>query len=158
MKKFLTLLLSVVFISADIFAVTDAVWCAVTDTGERVKLESIDCLIAVDGADRFALLLKSGTPVENVRYISFEQMLLTSLTTVGDDGDALLGSVVGGELTVTALRPIVRLDILSAEGRVIMSRKVSGASSLTIDVTSLLPGCYVLSTGTSSIKFIKTQN
>lgn len=136
----------------------EAVWQAVTDRGEVIALEAVDYLVADDGADNFSIVLADGGAVEGVKSLGFEMLVATGLpvdvaldkaTVLFEDGGA------GGSVTVTGVAPLGTVSVLSLDGRVIVSSDAKGRDKVTVDVSALSPGYYLLSAGSTVIKFYK---
>lgn len=137
---------------------SEAVWQAVTDRGEVIALEAVDYLVADDGADNFSIVLTDGGAVEGVKSLGFEMLVATGLpvgvaldkaTVLFEDGGA------GGSVTVTGVAPLGTVSVLSLDGRVIVSSDAKGRDKVTVDVSALSPGYYLLSAGSTVIKFYK---
>lgn len=136
----------------------DMIWCAVTDRAESIELSRINCLVAADGEDIFSVLLDDGSTVDDVKSLSFERLVPTSISPVliGNNPDILFDTDgVTRSVTVTGLAPLDRIAVMSLDGRSLICRDNDGALSVTLDVSGLSSGYYILSVGTTVTKFYK---
>lgn len=156
MKQLFTLVLT---FSLAVFARSaDKIWCAVTDRAENIELSRINCLVAADGSDSFSVLLNDGSAVDNVKSLSFERLVPTSILPnlpgykpeILFDADGVIRSV-----TVSGDASRGRIAVLSLDGRTLIHHGGDCSGSVTLDVSSLSSGYYILSVGTTATKFYK---
>lgn len=150
-----SLLLSLIVLSAfSAGAVDTGVWYAVTDRGESMKMESVDYLFAADGADVFSVVLKDGSAVEAVKELSFRLDQSSGISAVTVPGKVTVLEAENS-VTVTSASGLGRVDIISADGRVVTGADAGGRTSVTLDVSAVATGYYILSAGKSAVKFYK---
>lgn len=128
-------------------------WSMKTDTGESVLLSEIDYLLAADDSRQFSIILKNGATIDNVNEATFSEA--TSIYQIkADDGLSLFPNPVRATLNISGCQQGSTVAVLSLDGQLLIST-VASAHSLTIDVSNLPQGTYLLKTDHSVVKFIK---
>ncbi|MBE6306345.1 MAG: T9SS type A sorting domain-containing protein [Bacteroidaceae bacterium] len=151
MKKVLLFLVAGFFM----FTATaeERVWSLQTEEGQNVMLADVDYLLAADDMRVFSIILKNGATVDNLRKVTVSDV--TSVTTIeADNGLSLFPNPVRETLTLSGYRAGSEVAILSLDGKIIKQQQAEG-ESMTISVTDLASGCYLLKTENSVVKFIK---
>ena len=90
---------------------------------------------------------------DGVKKVVFSQTSYISNTPQPTDV-RLLSRSVQGQLSLTGLVPGATVQVFAVDGTCLVSQAAAG-ETLILDVTSLTPGCYLLKTGHSVIKFVK---
>ena len=129
------------------------VWVLLTDTQVNVPIDEVDYLLAADDDNLFAVVMKSGEMYDGVKKVVFSQTSYISNTPQPTDV-RLLSRSVQGQLSLTGLVPGATVQVFAVDGTCLVSQAAAG-ETLILDVTSLTPGCYLLKTGHSVIKFVK---
>lgn len=128
-------------------------WSMKTDTGESVNLSEVDYLLAADDSRQFSIILKNGATIDNVNEATFSEA--TSIYQIkADDGLSLFPNPVRATLNISGCQQGSTVAVLSLDGQLLIST-VASAHSLTIDVSNLPQGTYLLKTDHSVVKFIK---
>lgn len=132
----------------------EMVWILTTDSGKEVSIADVDYLLSGDSNKVFSVVLKNGETVDAVKKVTFRQVSGIGKI-VADNGLNLFPNPVESVLNISGCRPGANVDILTIDGKIVLSADVSQQESLTIDVSGLAPGYYLLATEHSTIKFIK---
>lgn len=128
-------------------------WSMKTDTGVSVNLSEVDYLLAADDSRQFSIILKNGATIDNVNEATFSEA--TSIYQIkADDGLSLFPNPVRATLNISGCQQGSTVAVLSLDGQLLIST-VASAHSLTIDVSNLPQGTYLLKTDHSVVKFIK---
>lgn len=153
MKRIFILILSIA-VTAMVFAQEQTQeWSMKTNTGESVKMNDVDYLLAADDANLFTVVLKKGGTIDAVSEVTFTDV--TAITNVvADGGLSLFPNPVKNSLTLTGEAEGSEIFILSLDGAVVKSTLVTG-NSITIDVADLPQGFYLLKSAYSTVKFMK---
>lgn len=135
---------------------TDAVWCAVTNYETYVPLSEIDYMLFPDDRALFTIVRKDGRVSEDVAQITFGKYSISSELVLNGEKTqvSLYPNPVVRQLTLQGLKPDTKVRIVSAAGDVVRESVVEG-TTMTIDVSSLPTGLYLLQTESSTLKFIK---
>ncbi len=156
MKHFLAFIL--VLGSVSLCMGAEGIWCAVTDKGESLELSRVSCLVAADDADVFSILLVDGSAVDNVKNIEFSKLMPTAVSLPVNKGCDIMFNAdgVGNTLKVINLPPpCSRVAIMSLDGHCLIEKSVGSGRDVILDVSALSPGYYILSVGSTAIKFCK---
>lgn len=149
-KKLFILLVMLVAISAK---AEEMVWVLQTDTEEKTEIADIDYMLAADSEKEFSIILKNGATIDGVKKATF------SLISAVDDivkssALKLFPNPVAESLILSGCRQGMNIAILSLDGKTV-KQAVAHGENLTIDVSNLSSGYYLLQTEQSTIKFIK---
>lgn len=151
MKQLLSLL--IVLCSTIVLNAQVKEWSLKTDTGESVNLSEVDYLLAADEYRLFSVVLKGGATIDNVSQATFSD--ISSVYQVkADEGLSLFPNPVRATLNISGCQQGSTVAVLSLDGQLLIST-VASAHSLTIDVSNLPQGTYLLKTDHSVVKFIK---
>ncbi|MBR6758662.1 MAG: T9SS type A sorting domain-containing protein [Bacteroidaceae bacterium] len=128
-------------------------WAMLTNTGESVKIEQVDYLLAADDLPLFSIILKGGSTIDGVSQVTFSDV--TSVNTVEvREQISLFPNPVQEYLNITGCTPGCDIYIVSIDGKVVLTHHVNGDNA-TISVADLQKGYYLLQTPHSTLKFIK---
>lgn len=151
MKKFLLSLFSLCSLCA-LFA-EELVMTIVTDNGHSAPVSNVSFLLAADNDEEFGVILKEGDPIYNVKTATFE-MKSAGVDDVLADGDVLRILSVSTELSLAGVQEGSDILIFNEAGALVKSVRAE-ASAITINISDLAAGCYILNASGSSVKFIK---
>ena len=151
MRKLLLLFMS--FFSLTCLYAEENVWVLQTDTQVNVPVDEVDYLLAADDDALFAVVLKSGEMYDGVKKAVFTQTSAISQT-LQPTGMRVLSRSVQGQLSLSGVASGTTVQVYAVDGTCLVSQTATGAT-ITLDVTSLTPGCYLLKSGHSVIKFVK---
>jgi hypothetical protein len=130
-------------------------WYLVTDAGARFSVKSVGTLVASDDQPTFSVLSVSGTvladEVTEVTFDQREELVPTSVPQVLVDNNQL-SRPIENELTLMGFRGTV--TVYTSGGQQVL-RQSNTSGDLTLDVSSLSPGLYVVRAGTMCFKFLK---
>lgn len=153
LKKTLLALLLALGASTIVSAETDTT-VMVTDSGTEIALNEIDYLLGSDTDDTFSIILrKSSTIIDNVNSVSFKKAS-GIFNTNYDSKPEVVACRASKTIYITNLGANKTVTITSMSG-VTISSFTSDGTDMQISVSDLNSGCYILNTGTSSVKFIK---
>lgn len=137
-------------------------WIGVTERGTSIPLAKISMLTAIDGSDRFTVCLNDGSKVSDVATLSIRKDSSSAITDVIADQSEGSGNVTfqypAASRVITVSNPYSALqavNLYSADGRQLRSIDPCGQTQVTVDLTDLAPGVYILSCDSSTFKFIK---
>lgn len=135
---------------------TDAVWCAVTNYETYVPLSEIDYMLFPDDKASFAIVRKDGRVLEDVAQITFGKYMISSEPVLNGEKTqvSLYPNPVVRQLTLQGLKTDTKVRIVSSAGDVVRETVAEG-TTMTLDVSSLPSGIYLLQTESSTLKFIK---
>ena len=135
---------------------TDAVWCAVTNYETCVPLSEIDYMLFPDDRALFTIVRKDGRVSEDVARVTFGKYMISSEPVLNGEKTqvSLYPNPVVRQLTLQGLKTDTKVRIVSAAGDVVRESVAEG-TAMTIDVSSLPTGMYLLQTESSTLKFIK---
>lgn len=126
----------------------------VTDNGTEIALNNVDYLLGGDLDDTFSIVLKADlATIENVNSISFKQSS-GIFNTHYDSKPEVVACRASKTIYISNLAANKTVTITSMSG-VTMNSFTSDGTDMQISVSDLPSGCYILNTGTSSVKFIK---
>lgn len=129
-------------------------WYMNTDTGVSIAMDEVDYLLRSDNSTQFSVVVKNGDPVVGVQRVTFSKKQSTEV------GDAVVAQVriypnpVQENLHMSGLREGSRVEIVALDGRVVKRMEAAG-SELSIPVSDLSAGSYLLKTADTTLKFIK---
>lgn len=150
MRKTLISLLVMLF-AFQVYAQTE--WHLITDTDQKVAISTVDYLLAADNDSEFSVVCKDGSRIDGVTKATFE--LTSSVKQVSDNVELqVFPNPVVSQLNITGLNDSAQVSILSLDGKVVKSL-ANDNGSLSIDVSDLAPGYYLLQSENSTVKFIK---
>lgn len=136
----------------------DMKWCAVTDRAQNIELSLINCFVAADGDDSFSMLLNDGNVVDDVKSVSFKRLVSASVlpvqagpvTDILFDTDGVVSSVA-----ITGAAGLGKVSVMSLDGRILIARDARDDNAVTLDVSALSSGYYILTVGMTATKFYK---
>ena len=132
----------------------DKAWYLCTDANVKVALADVDYLLAADDNDHFTVVVKSGSPIADVKSVSFVQQT-TGIESVGlGKAGVVLPTKASATLQLTGLTSGSVAKIYSVDGRLVKEATAAG-ESLTISVADLAEGTYILRTKNTDVKFVK---
>ena len=153
MKKiilFFSLLMTVVVGKAQ----SSLEWAMVVEgTQQKVLMSDVAFLLASDQASTFSIVCNSGSIINGVTSVSFEEVDPTSVKLPEEKSGPQM-VYVGGAITVSGLAEGSVVAVYTVDGRELSATKVSG-SETTVNVEGLPAGVYVLRTGKTAVKFMK---
>lgn len=129
-------------------------WYMNTDTGVSIAMDEVDYLLRSDNSTQFSVVVKNGDPVVGVQRVTFSKKQSTEV------GDAVVAQVrvypnpVQECLHMSGLSEGSRVEIIALDGRVVKRVEAAG-SELSIPVSDLSAGSYLLKTADTTLKFIK---
>src|SRR5574344_2283264 len=131
------------------------VWCLVTNTGKTVALKNVSYLLSADDSKTFSIVETSGATINQVSKISFIKDVDTGLKNAKAESDVSINmEPVMNTMTISNLAKGSRISVLSLSGAEIINT-VSKEDAVTVNVSSLTSGIYLLDVNGKSIKFIK---
>lgn len=149
MRRIISLAATALF--ATVAALAQSHWTLVTDQGQQIPVEHIDYILAADDDDTFAIVTTDGTVTAEVLSATFAPSA-SDISEVRADSQPLLQA--NGRVELSHLTPGETVSLLSADGTPVL-RRVAEKSCLTIDLSPLEPGIYLLSTRRSTVKLHK---
>lgn len=154
MKKLLLSIMAICPIASQAQNATE--WAVVEPlSGRTVLMSSVGFLLASDADDTFAVVCNDGTVIDGATSVSFKQVDPTVIrTAAADGGTSLLDGGVDGMLRLTGCAGGTQIDVFDGGGRRVRS-VVAGSGSVTVDVSGLPAGVYVLRAGRAAVKFMK---
>lgn len=133
----------------------DKAWYLCTDANVKVALADVDYLLAADDNDHFTVVVKSGSPIADVKSVSFVQQKTTGIESVDmSKAGVVLPTKASATLQLTGLASGSVAKIYSVDGRLVKEATAAG-ESLTISVADLAEGTYILRTKNTDVKFVK---
>lgn len=153
LKKTLIALLLALGASTIVSAETNTT-IMVTDSGTEIALDDVDFLLGSDTDDTFSIILrKSNTIIDNVNSVSFKKASGIFETNYNNKPE-VVACRASKTIYISNLAANTTLTITSLSG-VTINSFTSDGTDMQISVSDLPCGCYILNTGTSSVKFIK---
>lgn len=130
-------------------------WYLKTNTGKQIALADVSFLLMADGTKTFSVANKLNVAINDVRCVTFEKVVGTGIVSAASDSSVCMyPNPVMSSLTLSGLHSGTGILILSASGAVVKSVK-SASQSVSIDVSSLSAGMYLIHAAGATFKFIK---
>ncbi|MCR5077530.1 MAG: T9SS type A sorting domain-containing protein [Prevotella sp.] len=151
MRKFL---LGTLLLTATLSAKAgDGKWILITNSNQSAALENVSYLLAADNDTQFSIILKEGEPISGVESISFKETGTDGISTIKATQQPKM-VVANGTLSLSLIDSNTDVAIYDLAGSP-QPAKVSRGNGITIDISSLPEGIYILKTGKQQLKFIK---
>ena len=130
-------------------------WAIVTNNNEKVAVADIDCLLASDNSRTFSIVKKSGEIIEGVKKatVTEDDANAISSATGGKTQISLYPNPVSSTLSVSGSGDNVY--IYSTDGQLLKSATKHGNNEITVNVSDLAKGYYLLRTDKTTVKFFK---
>lgn len=129
-------------------------WYMNTDTGVSIAMDEVDYLLRSDNSTDFSVVVKNGDPVVGVHRVTFSKKQSTGMESGRAEQVRIYPNPVQESLHMSGLSEGCRVEIVALDGRVVKSVVATGGD-LSLPVTDLMPGSYLLKTAGSTLKFIK---
>lgn len=129
-------------------------WYMNTDTGVSVAMDEVDYLLRSDDSTHFSVIVKNGNPVVDVQRVTFSKKQATEVNEVATVQVRIYPNPVQECLHMSGLSEGCRVEIVALDGRVVKSVVATG-SDVSISVSDLAQGSYLLKTADTTLKFIK---
>lgn len=149
MRRIISLAVAAFF--ATVAAMAQSHWSLVTDQGLQIPVEHIDYILAADDDDTFAIVTTDGTVTADVLSATFAPSA-SDISQVQADSQPRFQA--HGRLELGNLTPGETVSLLTPDGTPVL-RCVAECRDLTIDISHLEPGIYLLSTSRSTVKLHK---
>ena len=107
-----------------------------------------------DDNDHFTVVVKNGSPVADVKSVSFVQQATGIEAVDMSKAGVVLPTKASATLQLTGLASGSVAKIYSVDGRLVKEATAAG-ESLTISVADLAEGTYILRTKNTDVKFVK---
>lgn len=154
MKKLFTLFALMVACVAVMRA--ESGWYMVTNTDERIPMQSVGMLVVADDHKTFTVVKTegAGAAVSGVTSVSFSyDSVITGIGQSVADEVSILPDAVSSTITLMGCQGR-QLDIIDMAGKMCKSVAIAD-NSQRVDVSSLAAGMYILRAGNATVKFIK---
>lgn len=129
-------------------------WYMDTDTGKSVAMDEVEYLLRSDNSTDFSVVVKNGDPVVGVHRVTFSKKQSTGMESGRAEQVRIYPNPVQESLHMSGLSEGCWVEIVALDGRVVKSVVATGGD-LSLPVTDLMPGSYLLKTAGSTLKFIK---
>ena len=117
-------------------------------------MDEVDYLLRSDNSTDFSVVVKNGDPVVGVQRVTFDKKQSTGVETGKEVQVRVYPNPVQENLHMRGLSEGSRVEIVALDGRVIKRVEATG-SELSIPVSDLSAGSYLLKTADTTLKFIK---
>lgn len=155
MKKFLLSL--AMLCTTMMLHAANTVWCMVTNGGQSIPVSNVSYILAEGTSpETFSIVLKSGSPVENVGMVKFAQLEATGIDAVPttDGSVPMLARAFDGQLMISNAAAGLPVRVLSVNGQLVKS-SVTDNGSTELFIGDLTSGVYILKVGDTAVKFMK---
>lgn len=129
-------------------------WYMNTDTGVSIAMDEVDYLLRSDNSTDFSVVVKNGNPVVGVQRVTFRKEQTTGVEAGKSTQVRVYPNPVQESLHMSGLSEGSRVEVVALDGRVIKRVEATG-SELSIPVSDLSSGSYLLRTVDTTLKFIK---
>lgn len=129
-------------------------WYMNTDTGVSIAMDEVDYLLRSDNSTDFSVVVKNGDPVVGVQRVTFDKKQSTGVETGKEVHVRVYPNPVQENLHMSGLSEGSRVEIVALDGRVIKRVDATGCE-LSIPISDLSAGSYLLKTADTTLKFIK---
>lgn len=130
-------------------------WSVKTNTGTSYSVENVSFFMATDNSKLFSIVMKDGTTVDGIESVSFTNSTLSVSSASTGNGNALGFRQVNHTVVINGLEANAIVEVYGVNGSAVLPAVKSTDGKVTINVTSLSAGTYILRTGDTAIKFIK---
>lgn len=158
MKTFSKLALAAaVLLTAGTTMMAEDVWYLETDTQQSIPMEDVSFLLAADDDEHFSVVTNGSGTIDGVTRATFALRTVSGVEQhlAADGGElSVFPTAASSTLDVSGCRAGSKILVTSLTGQVVMTAKAADGNA-TIDVSRLSAGCYILTVGNSSVKFIK---
>ena len=133
-------------------------WCVVDMANPAMPLASVDnvCfLLTADNTPTLTVVCRDGQLIGGVESVGFRQLDVTSVRTPKADGEIqLIGSPVSESITILGCAVGTEISVYDLAGHQLKTGTAT-EQQLTIGVSDLKSGVYLLKAGTVTIKFVR---
>ena len=130
------------------------VWHLETSTQVSIPMENVSFLIAADDDTHFSVVTKDEVTYDGILSATFAKHKVSGVGQVDAERVAVFPTVANSTLNISGCKQGTHITVGSLDGQVCLSTDVA-ADGATIDVSGLSSGCYILTVGEQTVKFIK---
>lgn len=150
--KRLLLIVAVAFLTGSIPTLAGR-YNILTDKGQSVGIDDVAYFFAADNDEEFTIVLKDNSTIPDVLKVNVVEASSTGIAQIEKDSEPVIVGEVGSTLTLSGCDKGIAVDIFGLDGRRYITAVADG--EITLDVSSLGFGIYVLRAGNTNVKFIK---
>jgi hypothetical protein len=127
-------------------------YITMTDNSETVFALADNPVVTVSGTTFLATCGSQSVSADLTSVKNYHFSNTTGISSIQSSKETVLLQV--GQAVISGVKAGTEVRIVSVDGKVVMSRKAAANGSLTIDLSTLGRGVYVLSTPTTKLKMM----
>ena len=127
-------------------------YITMTDNSETVFALADNPVVTVSGTTFLATCGSQSVSADLTSVKNYHFSNTTDISSIQSSKETVL--LQAGQAVISGVKAGTEVRIISVDGKVVMSRKAAANGSLTIDLSTLGRGVYVLSTPTTKLKMM----
>lgn len=133
-------------------------WCVVAMANPSIPLTTVDnvCfLLTSDNTPTLAVICRDGQIISGIESVGFRQLAVTGVSAPKSDGEIqLMGSAISETISIMGCAEGTEVRIYDLAGHLLKAATATG-EQLTISVSDLKNGVYLLKADMVTIKFVR---